>query len=181
MVKLKFFITKPNYVILIAGGVGMFQVGDKIFYPIHGAGIIEAIEEKNFLGENHLYYVLNMLLRELHIMVPVEKISSLGIRQIVDSTVMERVLASFHEGEPEVMANANLRFRINTDKLKSGDIHAAAEVIRELLWISKQKGLGTGERMMLDHAQQVFMSELALVKGIDAEEAFDLLRQAIEH
>ncbi|MFM1651041.1 CarD family transcriptional regulator [Brevibacillus sp. B_LB10_24] len=159
----------------------MFQVGDKIFYPIHGAGIIEAIEEKDFLGEHHLYYVLNMLLRELHIMVPVEKISSLGIRQIVDFRVMEDVLASFHEGEPDILTNANLRYRINTDKLKSGDIHAAAEVIRELLWISKQKVLGTGERIMLDHAQQVFISELALVRGIDSEKASVLLRQAVEH
>ena len=31
----------------------MFQIGDNIVYPMHGAGIIEAIEEKEFSGENN--------------------------------------------------------------------------------------------------------------------------------
>lgn len=26
----------------------MFNIGDKVVYPMHGAGIIEAIEEKKF-------------------------------------------------------------------------------------------------------------------------------------
>ena len=29
----------------------MFNVGDKIVYPMHGAGVIDAIEEKDILGE----------------------------------------------------------------------------------------------------------------------------------
>ena len=29
----------------------MFHIGDKIVYPMHGAGIIEDIEEKEILGE----------------------------------------------------------------------------------------------------------------------------------
>ena len=29
----------------------MFAIGDKVVYPMHGAGIIEKIEEKEVLGE----------------------------------------------------------------------------------------------------------------------------------
>ena len=29
----------------------LFQIGDKVFYPLHGAGIINAIEEKEVLGK----------------------------------------------------------------------------------------------------------------------------------
>ena len=29
----------------------MFNVGDKVVYPMHGAGVIEAIEEKEILGK----------------------------------------------------------------------------------------------------------------------------------
>ena len=29
----------------------MFKVGDKIVYPMHGAGTIESIEEREILGE----------------------------------------------------------------------------------------------------------------------------------
>ncbi len=159
----------------------MFEIGDKIFYPIHGAGVIEAIEEKEFLGEKHLYYVLSMLLRELHIMVPVEKMSALGIRQVVDVDIMENVLAMFNVGEPDLTANAVQRQRIHMEKMKSGDIYEGAEVIRDLLYIAKKKALGTGDKMMLDNAQQLFISELVLVKGIPAEHASDLLHQVIHN
>jgi hypothetical protein len=33
-----------------------FKTGDKIAYPMHGAGIIEAVEEKPFLNEVRKYY-----------------------------------------------------------------------------------------------------------------------------
>ena len=35
----------------------MFDVGDKIVYPMHGAGIIESIEEKEILGFKQYYYI----------------------------------------------------------------------------------------------------------------------------
>lgn len=156
----------------------MFQIGDKIFYPIHGAGIIEAIEEKEYLGEKHLYCVLNMLLRELQIMVPVEKMSALGVRQVVDLDIMEDVLAVFNDGEPDLTVNAAQRYKINMDKMKRGDIYEGSEVIRDLLLISKKKVLGTGDKMMLDNAKQMLISELELVKGIATKQASDLLKQA---
>ena len=34
----------------------MFNIGDKIVYPMHGAGTIDSIEEKNILGETQKYY-----------------------------------------------------------------------------------------------------------------------------
>ena len=34
----------------------MFNVGDKVVYPMHGAGTIEGIEEKDILGEKLLRY-----------------------------------------------------------------------------------------------------------------------------
>ncbi|HOM03845.1 MAG TPA: CarD family transcriptional regulator, partial [Acetivibrio sp.] len=36
-----------------------FQVGDKVVYPMHGAGVVESIEEKEILGKKQEYYVLN--------------------------------------------------------------------------------------------------------------------------
>ena len=35
----------------------MFKVGDKIVYPMHGAGTIESIEEREILGEKQKYYM----------------------------------------------------------------------------------------------------------------------------
>ncbi|GED72367.1 putative transcription factor YdeB [Brevibacillus reuszeri] len=157
----------------------MFQVGDKIFYPMHGAGIVEAMEEKEFLGEKHLYFVLNMMLKELNIMVPVEKMSALGIRQIVEADVLEHVLAVLDEGEPDLSINAAQRYRANTEKMKSGNIYEGAQVIRDLFLISKGKVLGTGDKIMLDQAQQLLVSEIELVKDLDSQAASVLLKHAL--
>ncbi len=162
------------------GGGLVFQAGDKIFYPSHGAGVVEAIEEKDFLGERHLYYVLHMLLRELQIMVPVEKVSALGIREVVDSAIIDKALTIVHEGEPDLSINPAQRFRLNQEKMKSGDICESAEVIRDLSRISRNKVLGTGDKLMLDNAQQLFISELMLVKGLATQQASAILKQAID-
>ena len=38
----------------------MFSVGDKIVYPMQGAGVIQKIEEKRILGETKKYYILKL-------------------------------------------------------------------------------------------------------------------------
>ncbi|MEI2311727.1 CarD family transcriptional regulator, partial [Bacillus nitratireducens] len=48
----------------------MFQIGDNIVYPMHGAGIIEAIEEKEFSGKKQQYYVIKMSISNMQVMIP---------------------------------------------------------------------------------------------------------------
>ncbi|EJL41615.1 CarD family transcriptional regulator [Brevibacillus agri] len=157
----------------------MFHVGDKIFYPMHGAGVVEAVEEKEFLGEKQLYYVLNMLQKELNIMVPVEKMSALGIRMVVEAGILDEVLAIMQAESPDSTLNAAQRYKQNTEKMKSGDIYEQAEVIRDLWRISQGRILGTSDKLMLDNAQQMMVSEIALVKNVDIERATQLLRHAL--
>ncbi|MGZ0052805.1 CarD family transcriptional regulator [Brevibacillus gelatini] len=157
----------------------MFQVGDKIFYPMHGAGVIEALEEKEFLGEKQLYYVLHMLQKELNIMVPVEKMSALGIRTVVGADILDEVLAVMRTERPDSTLNAQQRYKKNAEKMKSGDIFEQAEVIRDLWRISQGRVLGTSDKLMLDNAQQLMASEMALVKNWDIERAEQMLREVL--
>ena len=57
----------------------MFNVGDFIVYPMHGAGTIDAIEEKDILGEKQSYYILKMP-GEVKVMVPTDKAEQIGVR-----------------------------------------------------------------------------------------------------
>ena len=50
----------------------MFEIGDRVAYPMHGAGIVELIEEKEILGQLQRYYVLRFALGGMKVMVPVE-------------------------------------------------------------------------------------------------------------
>ena len=127
----------------------MFNVGDKIVYPMHGAGRIDAIEEKNILGENQSYYILKMP-GEVKVMVPIDKEEA------------GKVMAVLEENETAMSDKWNKRYRDNMDKMKSGDIYEVADVVRNLSFKQKEKGLSTGEKKMLSNAKQILVSELVL-------------------
>ena len=61
----------------------MFNIGDKIVYPMHGAGTIDSIEEKDVLGEKQSYYILKMP-GEVKVMIPTAKAEQVGVRYIID-------------------------------------------------------------------------------------------------
>ncbi|MDU7925791.1 MAG: CarD family transcriptional regulator [Finegoldia magna] len=58
----------------------MFKIGDKIVYPMHGAGIITEVQNKEVLGVKKDYYILQMPMGEMKISIPVDKINDMGIR-----------------------------------------------------------------------------------------------------
>ena len=147
----------------------MFNVGDFIVYPMHGAGTIDAIEEKDILGEKQSYYILKMP-GEVKVMVPTEKAEQIGVRSIIDKTSAEKVFEILEEDETEMAMNWNKRYRDNMDKMKSGDIYEVADVVRNLSFKQKEKGLSTGEKKMLNNAKQILVSELVPAEHSSYEE-----------
>lgn len=155
----------------------MFQVGDKIMYPMHGAGVIQAIEEKEILGEKQYYYVINISVGNLEVMIPVKKASDLGIRLTADLTELDDLLSNSAKEELDSSYKWNQRYRIYMNKIRTGNIHDGAEVIRDLAYRSKNKSLNFAEKAVLNQARQILMSELVLVKEITENQAADLLDQ----
>ncbi|GAA0372993.1 CarD family transcriptional regulator [Bacillus horti] len=157
----------------------MFEVGDKIFYPMHGACLIKAIEEKELLSEKQLYFILDIPSQKLKIMLAKDKIDQLGVRKVVNGSTIDQVLSEFNHGETDFTINSNLRFRSNMNKMRTGDIHQGAEVIRDLMRISSKKSLPLGDQNMLSNARDFLVSEMILVLEIPLDQANDLLDQAI--
>ncbi len=147
----------------------MFNVGDKIVYPMHGAGVIDAIEEKDILGEKQAYYILKMP-GEVKVMVPTAKAEEIGVRSIIDKSSAEKVFRVLESDETEMSMNWNKRYRDNMDKMKSGDIYKVADVVRNLSFKQKEKGLSTGEKKMLNNAKQILVSELVLTEHSTKDE-----------
>ncbi len=156
----------------------MFNVGDNIVYPLHGAGVIDSIEEKDILGEKQAYYILRMP-GEVKVMVPVSKAESVGVREVIDKSSAEKVFARLEENQVDVSTNWNKRYRDNMEKMKSGDIYEVADVVRNLSFKQKDKGLSTGEKKMLNNAKQILISELVLAKQATQEEVEDLVDNKI--
>ena len=156
----------------------MFNVGDKIVYPMHGAGIIDAIEEKDILGEKQAYYILKMP-GEVKVMIPTAKADEVGVRNIIDKESADKVFGVLEKDETEMDKNWNKRYRDNMDKMKSGDIYEIADVVRNLSFKQKEKGLSTDEKKMLNNAKQILVSELVLAEHSSQDEVEQLIDNKI--
>ena len=156
----------------------MFNIGDKIVYPMHGAGTIDSIEEKDILGEKQNYYIIKMP-GEVKVMVPTDKAEEVGVRNIINKDEAAKVMAVLGENETEMSQNWNKRYRDNMEKMKSGDIYEEADVVRNLSFKQKEKGLSTGEKKMLNNAKQILVSELVLAEHASQEEVEKLVDNKI--
>jgi len=156
----------------------MYNVGDKVVYPMHGAGVIDSIEEKEVLGEKQSYYILKMP-GEVKVMVPTSTAEQHGIRNIIDKTEAEKVFNILEQDETEMEKNWNKRYRDNMDKMKSGNIYEIADVVRNLSFKQKEKGLSTGEKKMLHNAKQILVSELVLAEHATQDEVEELVENKI--
>ena len=156
----------------------MFNVGDKIVYPMHGAGTIDSIEEKDILGEKQSYYILKMP-SNVKVMIPTAKAEEVGVRNIIDKQSAEKDFKVLSEDETEMEKNWNKRYRDNMDKMKSGDIYEVADVVRNLSFKQKEKGLSTGEKKMLNNAKQILVRELVLAEHASQEEVEQLVDNKI--
>lgn len=144
----------------------MFQIGDSIVYPLHGAGVIEAIEKKEVLGEFRQYFVIKLSINNLQIMIPIENIAKLGLRPVIDYEKVEIILEKYLNGAPDQSIPIKERLRINTDKIKTGRITDCIEVVRDLRRIEVEKSLNSSEKQLLNKAAAILMSELVLIEGI---------------
>lgn len=154
----------------------MFKIGDKVVYPMHGAGIIEAIEEKEVLGERRQYYILRLPVGDMKVMVPIT--NGVGLRAVVDDEGVQKVFNILREQSSAMSPNWNRRYRANLEKIKSGNIYEVAEVVRNLVKRDREKGLSSGERKMLENARQILLSELVLATELEEAKAQSLLESA---
>lgn len=153
----------------------MYNVGDKIVYPMHGAGVIESIEEKEILGQRQSYYVMKMPIGDMKVMIPTHNVRDIGIRGVITDHDVDKVFDILSDQKSHANANWNKRYRENMTKIKSGNIFEVADVVRSLMIREKDKGLSTGERKMLNSAKQILVSELVLAKDMKQLEVEDLI------
>lgn len=157
----------------------MFNVGDKVVYPMHGAGTIDSIDKKNILDEEVEYINISMP-GGVKVMVPSNQASKQGLRNIISQNEVDRVFGILENDETEMSDNWNKRYRDNMDKMKSGDIYEVADVVRNLSFKQKEKGLSTGEKKMLNNAKQILVSELVLVENASSTEMEKLVDNKID-
>ena len=62
----------------------VFEVGETVVYPHHGAATIEEIKTRTVKGEEKMYLKLKVTQGDLVIEVPAENVDLVGVRDVVD-------------------------------------------------------------------------------------------------
>src|SRR5690554_902533 len=91
----------------------MFNIGDRVVYPMHGAGVIEAVEEKDVEGATENYYVIRLSMGEMKIMVPVSNVNLVGVREVIGKEEVMKVLDVLKSKNTLMSSNWNRRYRAN--------------------------------------------------------------------
>ncbi|MCQ2552351.1 MAG: CarD family transcriptional regulator [Clostridia bacterium] len=157
----------------------MYQIGDKVSYPMHGAGLIQRIEDREILGEQRSYYIVHIEHGNMDVMVPVVGCEKVGLRPIVKSSVIDAVLKALGGKSKEMDINWNRRNRDNMERLKTGDLVEVAGVIRDLVRVDRAKKLSTGEKKLLSNAKIILASEMSMVLSKTEPEVMQMIEEAI--
>jgi CarD family transcriptional regulator len=153
----------------------VFNQGDTVVYPHHGAGRVEKIEEREVCGERKEYMTIRILHNDMTVLVPVDGADRAGIRSVIPEAMVEEVIGVLRGDATMMPKNWNRRFKHNRDKIKTGDIFEVADVVRNLAIRDSQKGLSTGEKQMFGRVKKILASELMYAKQMDEAEAASYL------
>ena len=156
------------------------NIGDKIVYPMHGAGEITSIEENEVGGVVNSYYVFRLPMGNLKLMLSVDKVEELGLRELITPAQVAEVVEVLQAQTETFQGSWNKRFQSNLERLKTGNILDVAAVARNLSRQNNKKKISSGEQRLLDLSRQILISELVYVCNKSPEEITAWVDELIE-
>jgi RNA polymerase-interacting CarD/CdnL/TRCF family regulator len=153
--------------------------GDRVVYPNQGVCRVAGLEQRDIAGQR--LELMRMTREEdgASVMVPMNKVSSIGLRRVASADQMEGV---FHylgatSGDPEL--DWKVRHRDNVERLIAGGVLGVAEVVKGLHSLSRIRPLPTKEREQYDNARHLLVNEVAVSLGVPPGLAEDYVDYAL--
>jgi len=141
----------------------MFKVGDLAVYPAQGVGIIEAIENKEYMGNRQLFYIMKIMGNGIKIMIPIDCAESVGLREVIPETEIPKVYEILKNKDITIDKQTwNKRYKEYLDKIKTGSVYEIARVLRDLFILKSDKNLSFGEKKMMDTARNLLVKEISI-------------------
>lgn len=154
--------------------------GDTVIYPQHGACVVINMKRMKAFGKTQDYLILKTVINEMTLSIPVDQISTVGVRPPVSSSELQDLVSVLAKADPRVPANWSRRFKNHQEKLKSGDVYQVAEVVRNLAARDRDSALSAAEKTMYDRARVNLISEIQPALRVTTEEAEIYLDKALE-
>ncbi len=157
-----------------------FQIGEKVVYPNQGVGTIENIRAWALGNQFEKCYLLRMVYGSMTVTVPFSKVANIGLRPVTKDSEICRILSYLARGHCDSSSDWKIRFKVNSEKMLSGSLLHAAEVLKNLLELQKLKPLSFREKKMLDRSRYMLVAEIAIVRRIGEPEAIALLQKYLD-
>lgn len=155
----------------------MYQIGDQVVHPLHGAGQVVDIVERTIDGVCTTYYALTFARDETQLFIPLESCGKLGVRPVCSRAEAEAFVRGLEHITCGPDKSWNQRYRENMLHLRSGDLNEVAQVVKSLAARDRERGLSTGEKKMLASARQILESELCAALGRSPEAVAAIIDQ----
>lgn len=159
----------------------MYQIGDKVVHPMHGAGVIDSIVQRKVNGVVKDYYLLNLFNGNMMVMIPTDNTNEIGVRPVVSGQEATKLIQAMEHIQVDMTQNLNRRYRENMTRIKSGNLLEVARVVKGLTFREHERGLSTGERKMLHTAKQILISELVLAQSLPYETVEERVDRILAH
>ena len=137
------------------------NVGQKVAYPGQGVCEVERIEVRVVGGYTTECLLLRVIGDDSHILVPVANTKAVGIREVISTSQCRRLIDRLADDFEEVSTDWKTRSKQFTEKLQSGDVFEAADVLKKLTFLSHGKKLSFREQTLLEKAKHLLISEIA--------------------
>jgi CarD family transcriptional regulator len=159
----------------------MFDVGDKVVHPIHGAGLVKGIKKQDLLEQYHRYYVIDLAVDDRTLMIPVSNAEEIGLRSISQRAALSQVWHTLGAAAKTLLDDYRKRQERIQEKLKTGDVIKVAEVIRDLSALKREDHLTSFDTKLFERAQQFLAGEVALVEGVQVSEAERMIYETLDN
>ncbi len=156
-----------------------FTIGERVVYPNHGVGTIENISTRTFGPKTERFYLLRLTAKSLTIMVPFSHVNEVGLRKVTKNSDIQRMLDFLANSKTKPCADWKNRFKENSEKMRLGMMNDVAEVLKCLLIQQREKPLSFREKKMLDRARHMLLTEVSSSRGLNTEQAVEVLRKAL--
>jgi CarD family transcriptional regulator len=156
-----------------------FRIGEKVVYPNQGVGTIENISTRCFGADFEKFYLLRFACNSMTVHVPFSNAGNIGLRRVTRDREISRILSYLSNGQCPVNPDWKVRYKDNSDKMQSGDLLLAAEVLKSLIHVHTDKPLSFREKKMMDRARHMLVSEISISRNVPEITATLMMQRAL--
>jgi len=157
----------------------LFEPGEKVMYPQFGLGTVAEVTEKEVNGSAHRFYRLEFPVKQMEILVPVQRAKENGLRRVMTRKEVKELVKHLTESPGGAKSQQWHRWRKKTlEQLKSGDPLEIANIFRYLRTLENSKGLSFTERKILTQVERMLVAEIAVAMQVTEAHAEQLIAPA---